>query len=164
MLLFFSLCLYLLEVSNSQEQQSRMDPISSHHAWCPWIALRIPSEDAMTLLPTSDNTASPSTSPSSPSSSSPSSSTPQQSTASPVGEGSSPGGGGDAGRSLSQKQPAWVLVVRLVAPGLLSQSRRLVQQVKQVRGLPLQEGMVLSRVCLLVNYFDKRATGSLGRL
>ena len=118
----------------SQEQQSQMDPISSHHAWCPWTALRVPSEDAMTLLPTSNT----STPPSSPSPSSPSSSTtPQPSTASPRGAWSSPGGGGggDAGRLLSQKQPAWVLVVRLVAPGLLSQSRRLVQQVKQVRGL-----------------------------
>lgn len=125
----FEMCVFV-----SQEQQSQMDPISSHHAWCPWTVLRVPSEDAMTLLPTS-NTSAP---PSSPSPSSPSSSTtPQPSTTSPRGAGSSPGGagGGDAGRLLSQKQPAWVLVVRLVAPGLLSQSRRLVQQVKQVRGL-----------------------------
>jgi hypothetical protein len=41
----------------------------------------------------------------------------------PSGEGS-----GVAGH----KQPAWVLAVRQVAPGLLSQSRRLVHKVRQV--------------------------------
>ncbi|XP_070193249.1 zinc finger C3HC-type protein 1-like isoform X2 [Littorina saxatilis] len=102
------------------EPQSTLDPISSHHAWCPWIALHTPSEDAMTLVPTPE-----------------SSPTPDSSAATPEDErsGGSPGGGGgggDAGRVvMNQKQPAWVLGVRLVAPGLLSQSRRLVQQVRQ---------------------------------
>ena len=110
-----------------QEPQNELDPISSHHSWCPWTALRVPSEDAMTLLPSTPDTTPTTTCPSTPSSPS------QSGRAQVEGEGSSPGGGGDAGKMLAQKQPAWVLVVRLVAPGLLSQSRRLVQQVKQVR-------------------------------
>ncbi|XP_076447351.1 zinc finger C3HC-type protein 1-like [Babylonia areolata] len=114
------------------EPQPQLDPVGSHHTWCPWVALRMPSEDAMTLLPIPDNTPQ---APSTPCSSSPPCLTPTPTTPQtpPVQpDGGSPGqGGGDAGRVLCQKQPAWVLVVRLVAPGLLSQSRRLVQQVKQ---------------------------------
>lgn len=90
--------------------QDKLDPISSHHLWCPWNALRKPSEDVLSASFTVGSSPQSSASPSSP------------------GDMASPGDGGDVG---ARKVPAWVMVAQIVAPGLLSQSRRLVQQVKQ---------------------------------
>ncbi|KAK7489630.1 hypothetical protein BaRGS_00019025 [Batillaria attramentaria] len=102
--------------------QDKLDPVSCHHLWCPWNALRELSEDALSPALCVESPQSPS-SPLSPA-------TPQSppQTLSPGGTGASPGDGGDIG---ARRVPAWVLVAQIVAPGLLSQSRRLVQQVKQ---------------------------------
>ncbi|KAL8604349.1 hypothetical protein ACOMHN_028112 [Nucella lapillus] len=53
------------------ERQRELDPVGSHHAWCPWTALRVPTEDATTLFPNPSPTPTPASSPPPPSTPSP---------------------------------------------------------------------------------------------
>ncbi|PVD25227.1 hypothetical protein C0Q70_15725 [Pomacea canaliculata] len=118
------------------EMQDRLDPIGSHHLWCPWTALRRLTDNTLnTSISSLDESQSPPPAIPVSHSLSPSAGSLPSSALQPSHEEdavvSPPNNRSPAGGDEDQHLPAWVLGVHIITPGLLSKSHRLSQEIKQ---------------------------------